>query len=116
MTAQAPATEITLNTASACDLGAAIRALRQERDLTIEALAFAADMHPTYLSGIERGVRNPSWSKLCGIIAALHISPRQLVQAAEGEAQVAHATAQARKRVTEAREQEEREAQAERRT
>jgi transcriptional regulator with XRE-family HTH domain len=41
--------------------------------LTIETLAFAADMHPTYLSGIERGVRNPTWSKLCALADALGI-------------------------------------------
>lgn len=34
------------------DLGRAIRRLRWERKLTIEKLAFAAEMHPTYLSGI----------------------------------------------------------------
>jgi AraC-like DNA-binding protein len=39
-------------------LGQAIRRLRQADDLTIEDLAHAAGMHPTYLSGIERGVRN----------------------------------------------------------
>ena len=54
-------------------LGRAIRRLRQHRELTIEALAHAADMHPTYLSGIERGVRNPTWSKLCGLADALVI-------------------------------------------
>ena len=43
------------------DLGRAIRGLRCERDVSIEALAFAAGIHPTYLSSIERGLRNPSW-------------------------------------------------------
>ena len=45
-------------------LGVAIRLLRHARDLTIEDLAHDADMHPTYLSGIERGRRNPTWNKL----------------------------------------------------
>jgi transcriptional regulator with XRE-family HTH domain len=35
------------------DLGRAIRKLRKERRMTIEALAFAAPMYPTYLSEIE---------------------------------------------------------------
>ena len=39
--------------------------------MTIEDLAYDADIHPTYLSGIERGVRNPTWSKLNGIAYAL---------------------------------------------
>lgn len=41
------------------DLGQAIRGLRRARGLTIEDLAFAADMHSTYLSGIERGGTQP---------------------------------------------------------
>jgi transcriptional regulator with XRE-family HTH domain len=52
-------------------LGRAIRRLRQNRKLTIEALAHAANMHPTYLSGIERSVRNPTWAKLCALADAL---------------------------------------------
>ena len=55
-------------------LGRAIRRLRKQRKLSIEALALEADMHPTYLSGIERGKRNPTWSKLCGLAEALGIS------------------------------------------
>lgn len=54
-------------------LGRAIRRLRKHRKQTIETLAHAADMHPTYLSGIERGVRNPTWSKLCGLADALDV-------------------------------------------
>ena len=54
-------------------LGRAIRRLRQSQKLTIEALAHEADMHPTYLSGIERGVRNPTWAKLCALADALDI-------------------------------------------
>lgn len=64
-------------------LGRAIRRLRKHRKLTIEALAHAADLHPTYLSGIERGVRNPTWAKLCALADALGI-PVSVV-AAEAE-------------------------------
>jgi len=52
-------------------LGRAIRRLRKHRKLTVEALAHAADMHITYLSQIERGLRNPTWNKLCGLAVAL---------------------------------------------
>ncbi len=52
-------------------LGQAIRRLRKERRLSIEALLFAADMHPTYLSGIERGVRNPTWERITSLARAL---------------------------------------------
>lgn len=66
----------------------AIRRLRKERRLSIEALAFAADMHPTYLSGIERGVRNPTWDKIVNLARALDVSVTFLVQTAEQEAEV----------------------------
>lgn len=67
-------------------LGAAIRRLRNERELSIEALAAAANMHPTYLSGIERGNYNPSWTKLGGLAAGLDVPVSAIVDAAEAEA------------------------------
>jgi transcriptional regulator with XRE-family HTH domain len=54
-------------------LGRAIRRLRKARSLSIETLALDAELHPTYLSGIERGVRNPTWSKLCALADTLGI-------------------------------------------
>jgi transcriptional regulator with XRE-family HTH domain len=67
------------------DLGAALRRLRRDRKRTIEAVAFAADVHPTYLSGIERGVRNPTWAKLCALSKALDVSVASIAQGAEAE-------------------------------
>lgn len=64
-------------------LGGAIRELRHERGLTIEALAAEADMHPTFLSGIERGHYNPSWDKLCDLAAALSVRLSEIVLRAE---------------------------------
>jgi transcriptional regulator with XRE-family HTH domain len=43
-------------------------------------------MHPTYLSAIERGHRNPTWTKLCGLAQALDITVYALVRVAEAEA------------------------------
>jgi transcriptional regulator with XRE-family HTH domain len=80
------------------DLGRAIRRLRKNRRLTIEALAFAADMHPTYLSGIERGVRNPTWDKIRSVVLALNVPLAVFVRIAEDEAAVAHAVREARAR------------------
>jgi transcriptional regulator with XRE-family HTH domain len=71
------------------DLGAALRRLGRERHRTIEDLAFAADIHPTYLSGIERGVRNPTWTKLCALSMALGVPVASIAQDAETEAYVA---------------------------
>jgi transcriptional regulator with XRE-family HTH domain len=81
------------------DLGAAVRRLRHERRQTIEALAFEADMHPTYLSGIERGVRNPTWEKITGLARALDVSLVKVVKAAEEEAAIALIVQDARARL-----------------
>ncbi len=71
------------------ELGRAIRRLRRARRLTIEDLAHEADMHPTYLSGIERGVRNPTWSKLASLASALNVPVAEIVRDAEAEALLA---------------------------
>jgi len=64
-------------------LGRVVRELRTERRLTIEGLAAAAGMHPTYLSGIEHGLRNPSWDKLCELAIALNVRLSEIVLRAE---------------------------------
>ncbi|HXB64111.1 MAG TPA: helix-turn-helix transcriptional regulator [Solirubrobacteraceae bacterium] len=71
--------------ASNAQLGHAVRRLRQARRHSLEELAGAAHMHPTYLSAIERGLRNPTWSKLCDLSQALQITVAQLAHAAEAE-------------------------------
>jgi transcriptional regulator with XRE-family HTH domain len=62
--------------------------LRRERKVSIEALALAADIHPTYLSSIERGRRNPSWRVLSDLAAALQIPVADLAQRVESAAPV----------------------------
>lgn len=64
-------------------LGRAVRELRGERGLTIEELAAEANMHPTFLSGIERGNYNPSWDKLCDLAGALSVRLSEIVLRAE---------------------------------
>ncbi len=46
-------------------------------------------MHPTYLSGIERGIRNPTFEKLIGISQALQIPLSDIVKDATTEANIA---------------------------
>jgi transcriptional regulator with XRE-family HTH domain len=65
------------------DLGRTIRRLRGERELTIERLALDAGMHPTYLSGIERGRRNPTWNKLADLAEALEVPVSAVILDAE---------------------------------
>lgn len=72
-------------TPTQAQLGRAIRRLREQRGLSIEALAALADMHPTYLSGIERGRNNPSWTKLCGLARALDTPISSIASRAETE-------------------------------
>jgi transcriptional regulator with XRE-family HTH domain len=86
--------------ASGADLGQAIRRLRRAHRVTIDDLAAAAGMHPTYLSSIERGHRNPTWSKLCGLADALDMPISTLAGEAEHEAAVARIARAARTRLS----------------
>lgn len=64
-------------------LGAAVREIREQRGLTQQQLADKAGVASTFLSDIERGVRNPSWSTVLGIAKALGVKPSELVAKAE---------------------------------
>jgi transcriptional regulator with XRE-family HTH domain len=44
-----------------------------------EQLAERADLHSTYISGVERGRRNPSLNALARLAAALEMTLRLLV-------------------------------------
>lgn len=77
---------ITIPAPSKAQLGHAIRRLRQARQLSIEDLAFQAGMHSTYLSAIERGLSNPTWSKVCRLAEAFDITISTLARVAEAEA------------------------------
>jgi transcriptional regulator with XRE-family HTH domain len=52
-------------------LGAAIEQTRKQAGLSQEALSDAADIHITHIGGLERGVRNPSYSTLLRLAGAL---------------------------------------------
>jgi len=73
------------NPAKETPLGAAVRRLRYEKGVTQEALAFEANVTIATLSRIERGVTSPAWHTLKQIASALHITPVELVAAAERE-------------------------------
>ena len=57
-----------------------MRKRRQERGLTQEQLAFAAEIDLTYVGGIERGKRNPSVVVLARIADALGTDPAELLR------------------------------------
>ncbi len=69
-------------------LGATVRQVRLEHELSVERLAQAADIHWTYLSGIERGIRNPSWNVLCALAEALGMRTSELARRVEDVAEV----------------------------
>ena len=65
-------------------LGEAIRARRGEiSGLSQEGLADLAGMHRTYVSEIERGLRNPSYRNLFKLAAALELPLSELIGRAE---------------------------------
>ena len=54
--------------------GVSIRRLRLKKGLTQRALAERSDLDVTYISGIERGVRNPSLKSLESVAKGLGCS------------------------------------------
>jgi len=61
-------------------LGLNVRKRREEKELTQEALAELANLDPTYISGIERGMRNPSVLSVLRIAKALGITTSKLME------------------------------------
>ena len=55
-----------------------IRHLRDARGLTQEEVAYRAGIHVTYLSGIERGRRNPSLKNIRAVAQALNVPVGEL--------------------------------------
>lgn len=60
------------------DFGDRLRELRNERDWSQERLAHEAELDRTYISGIERGVRNVGIDNIHKIAQAFGISMRDL--------------------------------------
>lgn len=60
-------------------LGRNIRRLRKERGLSQEALGDEAGIDRTYVSGVERGVRNPTITVLERFARALGVPPGELL-------------------------------------
>jgi transcriptional regulator with XRE-family HTH domain len=64
-------------------LGVAVRVYRAQRKISQEELGYRAGLHRTYVSGIERGERNPSYTTVVAIARALEIEPSALIARAE---------------------------------
>ena len=63
--------------------GSAVRSLRGKSALSQEALAERADLDRTYVSGIERGVRNPTLRIIEHLATALGVTTVELFSEAD---------------------------------
>ncbi|MCI0430936.1 MAG: helix-turn-helix domain-containing protein [Rhodospirillales bacterium] len=57
-----------------------MRKLRRDQDLSQEALGARADLDRNYVSGVERGERNPSLVNICRLAGALGVEPSVLME------------------------------------
>lgn len=60
-------------------LGLNVQRLRREKGWSQEDLAFESGLHRTYISGIERGVRNPTVTIVAKLAATLDTSTGGLI-------------------------------------
>jgi transcriptional regulator with XRE-family HTH domain len=65
---------------SLTSFGENVRKMRGESGLTQERLADKADLDPTYISGIERGVRNPTLLIISRLARALGVPLAKLCE------------------------------------
>jgi transcriptional regulator with XRE-family HTH domain len=63
--------------------GEVLRHYRVERDISQEELAYLAGVDRTFISRLERGVRQPTITTLIGIGLALDVSAADLVRETE---------------------------------
>ncbi len=63
--------------------GKVLRTLREGQNLSQEKLAEYCDLDRTYISLLERGLRQPTISTIFKIADALDISPSELVKKVE---------------------------------
>ncbi len=63
----------------AIEFGRALRNQRRAIDISQEALALAADVDRTFVSQMERGIRQPTLTTLWKLAAALKVKPSILV-------------------------------------
>ena len=60
-------------------VGKRVRAIREGRRISQEAMAEKSGLHRTYIGGVERGLRNPSLKSLAKIADALEVPVRELL-------------------------------------
>jgi transcriptional regulator with XRE-family HTH domain len=60
-------------------LGRTVQRLRAERGWSQEQLADESGLHRTYVSGIERGIRNPTITVIETLARGLKVAPADLL-------------------------------------
>ncbi len=63
--------------------GKTLQELRERRGLSQENLGFDSGYHRTYISLLERGLRNPSLRTVFRLAEILQVRPSELVQLVE---------------------------------
>ena len=61
-------------------VGKNVRRYRELKGLSQEELAFDADLHRTYVNGVERGIRNPTVLIVAKLANALGVDPAKLLE------------------------------------
>ena len=64
-------------------LGLRVQQLRQAKGWSRDEFAHRANLHRTYVSGVERGIRNPTITVLEKLAAGLEIKLSELVDLEE---------------------------------
>lgn len=64
-------------------VGRALRLIREEQGLTLAEVGERADVDRQYLEGLEDGRRNPPWSHVAAIAAALGVEVSEVARRAE---------------------------------
>ena len=65
--------------------GKVLRRRRERLEVSQEALAFTSEIHRTYISELERGLKNPSLTTIARLAAALNTKASTLIADAEAE-------------------------------
>ena len=65
-----------------------LKRLREEKGLSQERLGFEADLHRTYVSQLERGLKSPSLKTLDKIAKVLSVSLTELMAQIDQESNV----------------------------
>ncbi len=60
-------------------VGVNVQKIRRDKGWSQEELAFECGLHRTYISGVERGIRNPTVTALAKIATALKVEAHALL-------------------------------------